>query len=154
MVVIQTLFTNLTNVCHIICWMVCSLTVTYDWFPVILGKSWRVPHLGQEMLFGNTWFYFLGKFMILLIHYMYIIYYWICQFWDYVYVLMTLGLFAWISLAALFRTYFRKWFQCVDLVIKYPWYQYIDYMYCISYDRKPVVIGSMRSEYIEIWCLW
>ena len=34
MVVIQTLFTNLTPLCHIY-WMVCSLTVTYDWFPVI-----------------------------------------------------------------------------------------------------------------------
>ena len=33
-----------------ICWMVCSLTVTYDWFPVIWWKSWRVPQLGQAML--------------------------------------------------------------------------------------------------------
>ena len=38
MVVIHTLFTNLTPLCHI-CLMVCSLTVTYDWFPVIWGKS-------------------------------------------------------------------------------------------------------------------
>ena len=36
MVVIQTLFTNCTHLCHI-CWMVCTLTVTYDWFPVIWG---------------------------------------------------------------------------------------------------------------------
>ena len=52
MVVIQTLFTNLSPLwplCHI-CWMVCSLTVTYDWFPVIWSKSWRVSHMGQEML--------------------------------------------------------------------------------------------------------
>ena len=49
MVVIQTLFTNLTPLCHI-CWRVCSPTVIYDWFPVILGRLWRVPHVGQKML--------------------------------------------------------------------------------------------------------
>ena len=49
MVVIQTLFTNLTHLCHI-CWLVCSQAVTYDWFPVIWGTSWWVPHVGQEML--------------------------------------------------------------------------------------------------------
>ena len=32
-------------------------------------------------------------------------------------------LFAWISLAAMYRTYFSKLFQCIDIVIKYPWYQ-------------------------------
>ena len=32
----QTLFT---------CW-----TVWYDWYPVIFCESWRVPHVGQEML--------------------------------------------------------------------------------------------------------
>ena len=42
--------------------------------------------------------------MILLL-YTYIVYYWICQFNDYVYRLMT-DLFAWISLAALSRTSF------------------------------------------------
>ena len=65
MVVIQTLFTNLTPLCHI-CWMICSLTVTYDWFPVVLSKSWRVAQVGQEMLTlsgtpdftkGSSWFY-------------------------------------------------------------------------------------------------
>ena len=38
MVVIQNLFTNLTPLCHI-CLMICSLTVTYDWFAVVLSKS-------------------------------------------------------------------------------------------------------------------
>ena len=38
---------------------------------------------------------------------MYIVYYWICQFKDYAYWLMT-GLFAWISLAALSRDLFFK----------------------------------------------
>ena len=38
MVAIQTLFTNVTPRCHI-CLMICSLTVTYDWFPVVLNKS-------------------------------------------------------------------------------------------------------------------
>ena len=46
MVVIQTLFTNLTPLCHI-CLMICSLTVTYYWFPVVLMKSWRVLLVGQ-----------------------------------------------------------------------------------------------------------
>ena len=46
MVVIQT---HLTLLCHK-CWRVCLPTVTYDWFPVILGKLWRVPNVGQEML--------------------------------------------------------------------------------------------------------
>ena len=51
MVVIQTLFTNLTLLWHIhVCWRVCSPTVIFDWFPVILRISWRVPHVGQEML--------------------------------------------------------------------------------------------------------
>ena len=47
MVVIHTLFTNLTPLCHI-CQMVCSLTVTCDWFPVMWNKSCRVPHVGLE----------------------------------------------------------------------------------------------------------
>ena len=33
----KTLLANLTLLCHI-CWRVCSPTVTYDWFPVILPK--------------------------------------------------------------------------------------------------------------------
>ena len=44
MVVIHTMFTNLTPLYHI-CWMVCSLTVS-SYF----CKSWRVPHVGQELL--------------------------------------------------------------------------------------------------------
>ena len=72
MVVIQTLFTNLTPLCHICC-MICSLTVTYDWFPVVLFKSWRVPHVGQEILTlsGTPDFTPFGEFMILLIRYTY-----------------------------------------------------------------------------------
>ena len=61
--VIQTLLTNLTLLYNI-CWIVCSPTVTYDWFPVIT-ESWLVPHVGQEMLkehlislsVGGSWFY-------------------------------------------------------------------------------------------------
>ena len=55
MVVLQILFTNLTF-------------LTYDWFPVIIiSESWRVPHVGQEMLIflehlillplGSSWFH-------------------------------------------------------------------------------------------------
>ena len=33
------------TLCHI-CGMICSLIVTYDWFPVILDKLWWVPHVG------------------------------------------------------------------------------------------------------------
>ena len=76
-----TLFTNLTYLCHI-CWIVCSLTVTYDWFPVIWGKSWRMPRVGQERLtlFRTPDFTPFGEFMISPICYIYIIYYWNCQF--------------------------------------------------------------------------
>ena len=72
MVVIQTLFTNLTLLCHI-CWTVCSPTVTHDWFPVVLCKSWRVPHVGQEMLIisGTPDFTPFWEFMISPIHYIY-----------------------------------------------------------------------------------
>ena len=38
MVVIQTVFTNLTLLCDICC-MVCSPSVTHHWLPVILGES-------------------------------------------------------------------------------------------------------------------
>ena len=63
--VVQNLFSNLTLLCHI-CWMVCSPTLTNDWFPVILCKAWLVSHMGQEMLFpehtmslplGSSWFH-------------------------------------------------------------------------------------------------
>ena len=73
-VVIQTLFTNLThqiksNLCNI-CWMVGSVTVTYDWCPFIWGKSWRVLHVRQEMftLSGTPDFTPFGEFMISPIH--------------------------------------------------------------------------------------
>ena len=84
MVAMQTLFTNLTPLCHI-CLMICSLTVTYDWFPVVVGKSWRVPHVGQELLtlsgnlislpLGSSWFYSFAIHINI-----YIVYVWICQF--------------------------------------------------------------------------
>ena len=53
--------------------MICSLTVTYDWFPVVLSKSSRVPHVGQELLTlsGTHDFTPFGEFMILLIRYAY-----------------------------------------------------------------------------------
>ena len=89
MVVIQILFINLTPLCHI-CWKICSLTVTYDWFPVVLSKSWRVPHVGQEMFtLSGTPDFTLFDFTHSI--YIYIVYYWICQFKDYAYWLMILG---------------------------------------------------------------
>ena len=58
MVVIQTLFTNSTPLCNI-CWRVCSLTVTYDWFAVILGKivTGATCGAGNYHPFLNTWFH-------------------------------------------------------------------------------------------------
>ena len=69
-------------------------------FPVILSESWRVPHMRQEMLtfpehlislpLGSSWFH---PFIInIYIHYR------IC--------LRTLVLFSWISLTALYWTYY------------------------------------------------
>ena len=63
--VIQTLFTNLTPLCHL-CWMVCSLTVTYNWFPVYVNRDgchmWgRKCSLFPEHLIslplGSSWFH-------------------------------------------------------------------------------------------------
>ena len=85
MVAIQTLFTNLTPLCHI-CLMICSLTMTYDWFPVVLCKSWRVL-----CSFRNTWFHSLwGVHDFTHSLYICIVHVWICQFNDYVDWLMTL----------------------------------------------------------------
>ena len=100
MVVIQTLFTNLTLLSHIR-----SPTVAHDWFAVVLCKSWRVPCVGQEMftLSGNLISLPLGSS------------------WLHPFIIYTLldvsvlglclrigdsGLSAWISLTALSRTYF------------------------------------------------
>ena len=95
MVVTQTLFTNLTPLCYI-CLMICSMTVTYDW-------SWLVSSCFDEIVTGatcgagiahsfrNTWFHSLwGVHDFTHSLYIYIVYYWICQFKDYVYWLMTL----------------------------------------------------------------
>ena len=103
MVVIQTLFTNLTPPGHI-CWMVCSLTVTYDWFPIICCKSWRVTHVGQEMpnLSGTPDLIPFGEFMISPIHYILLNLSVLGLFLR----INDSGLFAWISLTALSRTYF------------------------------------------------
>ena len=88
---IQTLITNLTllSVSHV-CWKGlftnCDtwLGMTHDCFPVILCKSWRVPHVGQysfwKTLFHSFIIYTLLNLSVLLIN-------------DW---LMT-GLFAWIS---------------------------------------------------------
>ena len=53
-----------------ICWTFCSPTVTHDWFLVVLSKSWRVPHVVQEMLTlsGTPDFTPIGAFMISPIH--------------------------------------------------------------------------------------
>ena len=56
------LFTNLTSLCHI-CWMVCSLTVTYDWCPVIWRESWLV-RLETLTLSGTPDYTPFGEFMI------------------------------------------------------------------------------------------
>ena len=58
--------------CHI-CWS--SPTATHDWVPVVLGKSWRVPHVGQEMLtlsgtpdftsIGSSWFHPIIRYTLL-----------------------------------------------------------------------------------------
>ena len=47
--------------------------LTYDWFPVVLSKSSRMPHVGQEMLTrsGTPDLTPFGEFMILLIRYTY-----------------------------------------------------------------------------------
>ena len=63
-------------------WHLCVTNV--EWFvSSYLWVTWRVPHVGQEMLtLSGTpdWFHSLWEFMISRIHYIYIIYYWICQF--------------------------------------------------------------------------
>ena len=88
MVVIQTLFTNLTLLCHI-CWRVCSPTVTCDWFPAnFLSKSWRVPPVGagNAHYFRNNWIHSVWGIHdfthSLYIHYI------MFQSWNYVYGLM------------------------------------------------------------------
>ena len=97
MVSIQTLFTNLTLLCHI-SYRVCSLTATHDWFPVMLVLcSWIHPFIIPVILLCPPTIRFEKNSLY--------IHYWICQFKDYVYRLMT-GLFAWISLPALSWTYF------------------------------------------------
>ena len=91
-----------TSVSHI-CWRVWSPNVTYDWFAV--SESWRVPHVGEETLTlsGTLDFTHFGEFMISPIHFI-------------TYINLSVlrsrlrindsGLFAWISLTALSRTYF------------------------------------------------
>ena len=110
-----------TSVSHI-CLMVCSLNVTYDWFPVILGKLWRVPHVGQEILTlsGTPDITPFGEFMILPIRYIYIVYYWICL--RICLRINDSGLFAWISLAALARTYCIMLCMHINIyILKYYW---------------------------------
>ena len=64
-VVMRTLLTNLTLLCYI-CWRVCSPTVTYDWFPVIVNCDGchmrdRICSLFPEHLIwlplGSSWFH-------------------------------------------------------------------------------------------------
>ena len=62
-------------------YMLNSLTVAYGWFPVIWGKSLRVPHVEWETLtLSVTPDFPFGEFMISPIRYIYTIYYRICQF--------------------------------------------------------------------------
>ena len=70
-----------SQIWHLICWMVCSLTVTYDWSTVIFVNHdgchmWdrKCPLFLEHMIslpLGSLWFY---SFVI------YIISHWICQF--------------------------------------------------------------------------
>ena len=54
MVAMHTLFTNLTPLCHIMLnGVVCSLTVAYDWFPVI-GVNRDGCHMWGRKCFGNV----------------------------------------------------------------------------------------------------
>ena len=55
MVVIRTLFTNLTLLCHI-CWKVCSPTVT-RLFSSYLGINRATCWAGNSHSFQNTWFH-------------------------------------------------------------------------------------------------
>ena len=68
----------------------CDIWLVSSYF----SESWRVPHLGQDMLFRNTWFHSLwwvhDLFQPFIIHVY--IYYIICQPSDYVYGLMTPGI--------------------------------------------------------------
>ena len=90
------------------------------------------------MLSGTPDFTPFGEFMILLLN-IYIVYYWICQFNDYVYWLMT-DLFAWISLAALSRTYF-----IIKVCIKHMWI--VGY-----YLSRPLTLDDLfMSIYLIHW---
>ena len=82
-----------------------------------------------------------GEFMISPIHYLYIIYYWICQFYDYVYGLMT-GLFAWISLTALPRGSF-----CLYMMTK---------LYSAMIDWSSGESSSHSKTIIQLnrWHIW
>ena len=90
---------------HIVGGNIVSPAARYDWFSVILWESWWVPHWeGNSYSFRNTWFHSLWKsswFHPFTEHYI------ICQFWDYVYGIMTLvclpGLFATASSLDLFQ---------------------------------------------------
>ena len=80
-------------------------------FQLFWGKSWRVSHVGQEMLTlsGTPDFTPFGEFMIVLIRYIYIY----CVLLNLSVLGLCLqnndsGLFAWISLTALSRTYFIR----------------------------------------------
>ena len=96
----------------------------------ILGKSWRIPHVGQEMLTlsGTPDITSFGEFIILLL-YICIVYYWICQFKDYVYGLMTL-----ICLPGL------VWLLCLGLILfdTFCIVEAVTY-FCISWRNKSLI---------------
>ena len=93
--VVQNLFSNLTLLCHI-CWMVCSPTLTNDWFPVILCKAWLVSHMAQKHIMSLHCSLF-RSLSIYTSHNLSV--YGLCV------VQLTTALFTWISLTDLSRTY-------------------------------------------------
>ena len=113
MVVIQTLFTNLTPLCHI-CWMVCLLTMTYSmtsfqlfgvnrarWIVAVATRGARNAHS-----FRKTWFHSL-RGVHDFTHSLYIHYVWLNL--SVLWLCLRINdsdLFAWISLTDLSRTYF------------------------------------------------
>ena len=154
MVVIQTLFTSLTPLCRI-CWMVCSLTVTYEWFPVTCGKSWRVPHVGQEMLTlsGTPDFTPFGEFMISPIHYIYILLN--LSVLKLYLQINNSGLLAWINLTALSRTYFIVT-HCVTMLNNNP-LTYLQITYASATDVKssPMLYQYIGNKFgLFVWIIW
>ena len=151
-----TLFTNLKLPCHI-CWRVCSPSVTYYWFPVILYESWYGAANAHS--FRKTWFDSIWGVHDLT-HSLYV-HYIIYQSQDYVYVLMT-GLFAWISQIALSLTYFIVYIpyytcnlHCLHHCLHFVHIIYIIYLRCQRLKSKSschciCIITSVTGLFLDL----